>query len=125
MQDRAPALGVGRGALFGLGLFLLQDELVNAATGLSARPRQYPWQAHARGLIAHIVYGVVTDPLLRVLKGSDRSTRYTHDEQAPFRISRPAEEARYDEDQPFDDQRHAPPSRPYPTEESRGASSIH
>ena len=125
MQDRAPALGVGRGALFGLGLFLLQDEFVNAATGLSARPRQYPWQAHARGLIAHLVYGVVTDTLLRVLKSSGRSTRYARDEQAHSGNGRPSEAARYGEDQPFDDQRHALQLRPYPTEQSRGASSIH
>lgn len=75
LQDRVPALGIGRGALFGLGLFLMQDELANAATGLSGRPGQYPWQAHARGLVAHIVYGVVTDTLLRLLKGPGRLTR--------------------------------------------------
>jgi hypothetical protein len=102
MQDRVPALGIGRGALFGLGLFLIQDELVNAATGLSARPRQYPWQAHARGVIAHIVYGVVTDTLLRVLKGSGRSSSYAYDEQAHGRTSRPATATGYDKDQLFD-----------------------
>jgi hypothetical protein len=124
VQDRAPALGTGRGALFGLGLFLIQDELVNAATGLSARPRQYPWQAHARGVIAHIVYGVVTDTLLRVLKGPGRSPRYAYDVQAHFRNNRPAEEARYDDDQAFGDHRHVSSSRPYPTERSRVAPSI-
>jgi hypothetical protein len=124
VQDRAPALGTGRGALFGLGLFLIQDELVNAATRLSARPRQYPWQAHARGVIAHIVYGVVTDTLLRVLKGPGRSPRYAYDVQAHFRNNRPAEEARYDDDQAFGDHRHVSSSRPYPTERSRVAPSI-
>jgi hypothetical protein len=124
VQDRAPALGTGRGALFGLGLFLIQDELVNAATRLSARPRQYPWQAHARGVIAHIVYGVVTDTLLRVLKGPGRSPRYAYDVQAHFRNNRPAEEARYDDDQSFGDHRHVSSSRPYPTERSRVAPSI-
>ena len=94
MQDRVPTLGVGRGAVFGLGLFLVQDEFINAATGLSAHPRQYPWQAHARGLIAHIVYGVLTDTLLRALKGSGRSPRYAYDEQAHFGNNRPAEEGR-------------------------------
>ncbi len=124
MQDRVPAVGIGRGALFGLGLFLVQDELVNAATGLSARPRQYPWQAHARGVVAHVIYGLVTDTLLRVLKGPGRSPRYAYDLQAHFRNNRPAEEARYDDDQSFGDHRHVPSSRPYPTERSRVAPSI-
>jgi hypothetical protein len=56
-------------------LFLVQDEAVNAATGLSARPGQYPWQAHARGLVAHLVYGLVTDGVLRLLKGLTQPTR--------------------------------------------------
>lgn len=70
LQDRVPAFGTGRGALYGLGLFLIQDELVNSATGLSARPGQYPWQVHARGLVAHLVFGIITDTVFRLLKGS-------------------------------------------------------
>lgn len=87
LHDRVPALGVGRGALFGLGLFLMQDEALNAATGLSASPRRYPWQAHARGLVAHIVYGVVTDTLLRLLRRPGRLTRYAHDKRSITRGS--------------------------------------
>jgi len=75
LQDRVPAVGIGRGALFGLGLFLVQDELLNSVTGLSGRPRDYPWQAHARGLVAHVVFGMVTDTVLRVLKGPGRQAR--------------------------------------------------
>jgi hypothetical protein len=90
LQDRAPVLGVGRGALYGLGLFLLQDELANAATGLSARPGQYPWQAHARGLVAHLVYGVVTDSVLRLLKTLTREAQRSNDEARHLRTRRPA-----------------------------------
>lgn len=61
LRDKLPGKGVGRGALFGLGLFLLQDELFNTVSGLGAKPRDYPWQAHARGLVAHLVYGVTTE----------------------------------------------------------------
>lgn len=43
----------------------MQDEALNAMTGLSGPPRKYPWQAHARGLIAHVVYGMVVDAVLR------------------------------------------------------------
>ncbi|MFC7543949.1 hypothetical protein ACFQU2_37100 [Siccirubricoccus deserti] len=62
-----PVVGTGRGLLYGLSLFLVHDELLNAATGLSADPRRYPWQAHARGLVAHLVYGAVTDAVLDLL----------------------------------------------------------
>jgi hypothetical protein len=67
LRDRVPAVGTGRGLLYGLGLFLVQDELLNAAGGFSAGPRAYPWQAHARGLVAHLVYGAVTDAVLDLL----------------------------------------------------------
>lgn len=79
LRDRAPVVGTGRGLLYGLGLFLLQDELANAAVGLSASPREYPWQAHARGLVAHLVYGLVTDTVLTVLQEATRSTGRSHD----------------------------------------------
>ena len=61
LRDRLPAPGVARGALFGLGLFLTQDEVLNTVTGLGARPQDYPWQDHARGLAAHLAYGVATE----------------------------------------------------------------
>jgi hypothetical protein len=64
----------GRGLLYGLGLFLILDEAVNAA-GLAADPRRYPWQAHARGLVAHLVLGVVTDAALSVLEEPGRLVR--------------------------------------------------
>jgi hypothetical protein len=39
------------------------DELINAAAGLSGRPRDDPWATHARGPVAHLVYGLVIDTL--------------------------------------------------------------
>ena len=72
LRDRVPQVGLARGALYGLGLFLLQDELGNAALGTGAAPRAYPWQAHARGLAAHLVYGVVTDAVLGALRRAVR-----------------------------------------------------
>lgn len=68
LYDRVPALSTGRGSLFGLGLFLVQDEGLNAVTGLSGKPGQYPWQDHARGLAAHVLFGMVTDTAIRLIK---------------------------------------------------------
>lgn len=75
LLDRIPEVGMGRGLLYGLGLFLIEDELANPAAGFSASPTAYPWQAHARGLIAHLVYGLVIDTVLRMLKAPGRPTR--------------------------------------------------
>ena len=77
IRHRLPGRGWSRGLLYGLGAFLVQDEALNTAAGLAARPRRYPWQAHARGLIAHLVYGVTTELVLDLLEraaGSDRRT---------------------------------------------------
>ena len=71
LRREVPAVTAGRGSLFGLGLFLLQDEGLNAITGLSARQGAYPWQAHARGAVAHVVYGLVLDAALNL---ADRLT---------------------------------------------------
>lgn len=64
VRHRLPELGGARGALFGLSLFVLQDEGLNSLTGLSARQRDYPWQDHARGFAAHLAFGMTVDALL-------------------------------------------------------------
>lgn len=60
-RDRLPGSGAVRGAAFGTALFVGQDEVLNTLTGLGGKPRDYPWTAHARGLAAHMVYGVATE----------------------------------------------------------------
>ena len=76
LRHRAPALRAGRGLAYGLGLFLAVDEGVVPALGLASGPAAYPWQAHARGLVTHLVLGLVTDATLnaldRVLDGGPR-----------------------------------------------------
>lgn len=61
LRHRVKGLGAGHGALYGLGLFLLQDELSNPVLGTSGPPGDYPWQAHARGVAGHLALGTVTD----------------------------------------------------------------
>ena len=69
LRRRIKGLGAGHGLLYGLGLFLVVDEAVVPALGLSGGPADYPWQAHARGLATHLVLGVVTDGVLDLLDG--------------------------------------------------------
>lgn len=71
-RDKLPGRGVARGLMFGASAFLLQDELMNTMSGLGAKPKDYPWQAHARGLIAHLLYGVVTELTLDAIDRSGK-----------------------------------------------------
>jgi uncharacterized membrane protein YagU involved in acid resistance len=67
LRDKLPMSGVARGALYGAGLFLTQNEVFNAVTGLGAKPQEYPWQAHARDIVAHTAYGIVTELALQLV----------------------------------------------------------
>lgn len=64
--QRYPAVRRGAGLPYGLALFALNDEIAAPVFGLARGPRHYPWQAHLRGLVAHVVLGVVTDRLVAV-----------------------------------------------------------
>jgi hypothetical protein len=64
LRDRVPLLGAGRGVVYGLVLFAVNDEGVNAVLGLSGPPQAYPMAAHMRGLVGHVVLGVATDVAL-------------------------------------------------------------
>ena len=63
-RKRLPGGTMTRGLGLGLGMFLVLDELMNTLMGTAAKPQDYPWQAHARGLVAHLVLGVVTEAVL-------------------------------------------------------------
>jgi hypothetical protein len=66
-----PELTAGYGLAYGLGFYLVLDELMNPLLGFTPGPAAFPWQAHARGLAGHLVYGASNDAALRLL---DRST---------------------------------------------------
>lgn len=66
IRRKVPAMQAGNGALYGFGLFLINDEIVAPSLGLASGPGEYPWQAHVRGAVTHTVLGVVTESLLRL-----------------------------------------------------------
>ena len=68
VRDKLPGRGPVRGLLYGAGVFLVFDEAVNAASGLGADLRKYPWQDHARGLVSHLAYGVATELALNAME---------------------------------------------------------
>lgn len=67
LRKRFRAVGAGGGLLYGLSLFLLQDELANPLLGTSGGPTEYPREAHVRGLVGHLIYGAATNAALDVL----------------------------------------------------------
>jgi hypothetical protein len=69
LRNRLPLVGAGRGILFGLTLFAINDEFMNTALGLAGPPGAYPLETHWRGLVGHVVLGVATDAGVSVLGG--------------------------------------------------------
>jgi hypothetical protein len=67
LRNRVDGVDTAGGMAYGLGLFLMQDEGLNPILGTSGKPTEYPWQAHARGLVGHLVLGAVTNATLEVL----------------------------------------------------------
>ena len=67
MHHKADKLGFWRGSVFGIATFALVDELLAPLAGVASGPTAYPWQAHARGFVDHLVYGVTTDSALRLM----------------------------------------------------------
>ncbi len=67
LRGRVPGVDRGRGLAFGTAFFLLMDEGANVALGLTPPPAAFPWQAHARGLAGHLVFGLAADTTLELL----------------------------------------------------------
>lgn len=67
LRKRVPAVGAGGGLLYGLALTLMEDEGMAPLLGLAGAPTEYPWQAHLRGVVGHLVLGAVTHATLDLL----------------------------------------------------------
>lgn len=68
LRDRVPLFGAACGLAFGAGLWLIGDEILMPAMGLTPPSREFPWQNHARAAANHLAYGGtlgVTHSLLR------------------------------------------------------------
>jgi uncharacterized membrane protein YagU involved in acid resistance len=70
LKRRFPAIEAskGSGALYGIGTFIVLDEIINPMLGVANRPSGYPWQRHARELTTHLIYGIVMNAALRRLE---------------------------------------------------------
>jgi hypothetical protein len=68
-RGRVPLMGAGRGLLYGLALFLVNDEYMNTRLGLAGAYGAYPVETHWRGLVGHAALGVTTDTGIDLLGG--------------------------------------------------------
>lgn len=68
LRARLPAAAAAGGLLFGAAFFLLMDEGLVYALGLTPGPSNFPWQSHARGLAGHLAYGAATERALTLME---------------------------------------------------------
>lgn len=66
-RDERPWLRTGKGSLYGSMLFVGNDLVAGRVLGIMGPQREYPLQAHLRGLVGHVVLGVVTELVLEAL----------------------------------------------------------
>ena len=66
--ERWPLVARGRGLLLGTLLWAGADEAALPALGLLAPPVRYPVPTHAEALATHLVYGLTTDTVRRLIR---------------------------------------------------------
>ncbi len=68
VSELAPVSTVGLGLPFGAAVWLVADDVVVPALGLAKPATQYPLSTHAYALSSHLVYGLSTDVVRRILR---------------------------------------------------------
>ncbi|HEX5083627.1 MAG TPA: DUF1440 domain-containing protein [Blastocatellia bacterium] len=63
-----PTATAGAGLPFGAAVWLIADELIVPALGLSKPPAAYPLSTHAYALASHLVYGLSTEMMRRAVR---------------------------------------------------------
>jgi len=68
VAEVAPASTAGEGAPFGAAVWLIADEIVVPALGLSKSGKEYPLSTHVYAFASHLVYGVTTEVVRRTVR---------------------------------------------------------
>lgn len=63
-----PMTTVGAGMPFGTAVWLVADDVIVPALGLSKSPTEFPLSTHAYALSSHLVYGLTTDVVRRAVR---------------------------------------------------------
>jgi putative membrane protein len=72
VAELLPGATIGAGLPFGATVWLVADEIVVPALGLSKKPTEYPLSIHAYALASHLVYGLTTEMGRRALRSALR-----------------------------------------------------
>jgi hypothetical protein len=68
MAELKPATTAGAGLPFGAAVWLIADEILVPALGLSKPAKDYPLSTHAYALASHLVYGLTTEIVRREVR---------------------------------------------------------
>lgn len=68
LHDRVPLMSKAAGLPYGVAFFLVVDEGLNTALKLTPPPKEFPVDAHLRGLVAHVAYAATVDGVLHLLR---------------------------------------------------------
>jgi putative membrane protein len=72
LAERLPGATTGAGLPFGAAVWVVADEFVVPALGLSKKPTEYPLSIHAYALASHLVYGLATEMGRRAVRSALR-----------------------------------------------------
>jgi uncharacterized membrane protein YagU involved in acid resistance len=72
LAEAVPAVKVGVGVPFGAAVWLIADEGVVPALGLSKSPTEYPLSIHAYAFASHLVFGLTTELVRRTVRNALR-----------------------------------------------------
>ena len=68
IAELKPATTTGAGLPFGAAVWLIADEIIVPALGLSKPPTEYPPSTHAYSIASHLVYGLTTEIVRREVR---------------------------------------------------------
>jgi hypothetical protein len=63
-----PGVKVGAGLPFGAAVWLIADEGIVPAAGLSKSPTEYPLSIHAYAISSHLIFGLTTELVRRAMR---------------------------------------------------------
>jgi len=70
VAELVPAATAGAGLPYGLAVWLVADEGIVPAAGLSKSPAEYPLWIHVYSLSTHLVYGLTTELVRRAVRNA-------------------------------------------------------
>lgn len=68
VAELMPEVSAGAGLPYGVAVWLIADEVIVPAAGLSKEPAEYPLSIHVYSLSSHLVFGLTTELVRRAVR---------------------------------------------------------